>query len=125
MIPINELRIGSWVYDEGGQMKQVSLQDNDFWHTGNFNPIPLTSEILESCGFVERAQHDNDGNERGYYYVNKKGFVLSSDDFGASFYLKGEFKKIKVEYLHTFQNLYFALESEELTINVTADALSS
>jgi hypothetical protein len=100
----NELRIGNWVryHHNGGfiDAQIFHLTDEDI----NVLPIPLSPEIIEKCGF-----EDEYGNGRYYfdgleYYDGKLWFRTS---------------EIKIQYLHQFQNLYFALTGEELEVNLT------
>lgn len=93
-------------------------------------PIVLSPEILEKCGFEKDADFPLEPVANRYslkilgasqwYFVamivnqdtpeNKKGTVIvqyTVQDFGASDNLK---------YLHQLQNLYFALTGEELEI---------
>lgn len=137
MIKANELRIGNWILINGAHYgKVVSIEESrfatynpcnrytdgttgDYWRydTDYVNPIPLTPEILESCGF--KKEFDN-------VYSNKQK-VKDSDLYTlpfALFYHKNQcyhtsdfsrrnnFKPFR--YLHQLQNLYFWLTGEEL-----------
>lgn len=65
--------------------------------------IPLTSEILEKCGFKPFAK---DWVKSGIIiHTRKRGFVIN--------------KRIPIiKSIHQLQNLYFALTGEELTVNL-------
>jgi len=117
----NELRIGNLLM-YGNRMAVVSaifkshfrcesLEQIDFGNSlqSNFQPIPLTPEILEKCGF------DNDDNdflntidERSSLHINleKQRTLIESYD--------GIIKLNNIKHLHQLQNLYFALTGEEL-----------
>jgi len=81
----------------------------------NINPIPLTPEILEKCGFEWSIYHQA---------WHKQGFVfdLSERSVGGFFMhksrLNSEIICPEIQYLHQLQNLYFALTNSELTINL-------
>ena len=131
MIRANELRIGNWIEYDGRYFKIYSIADVfptlDTIEFGigvvdynNINPIPLTPEILEKCGFEKEQRSDYDGE---YFYVWIKNGVdihegNNSKEFNYATYVKGaqcSFKSgIGVKYLHQLQNLYFALAGEEL-----------
>ena len=118
MIQANELRIGNWVYDTrtvGSRVglpvvlnekvvKRILEYDVDY-----YEPIPLTPEILEKCGFekiYESKIHSTYWiNGLSYYYWHERNIQYAS------------FKGLELEskYLHQLQNLYFALTGEELT----------
>jgi hypothetical protein len=77
-------------------------------------PIPLTAELLEKCGF-----------EKDGIYPDGKSFV-----FNGKYYLTGTWFKVhtscgtfkvlneNIEYLHQLQNLIFALTGKELEIKL-------
>jgi len=95
---------------------------NETPFTKDIEPISLTPEILEKCGF------ENDDNLSIRYSLrilddyelvfgrfdfepDRKGIWLDCDD---SFYSKD----LKITYVHQLQNIYFALTGEELQINL-------
>lgn len=128
MIPANELRIGNKVKDRGGKVMTI-----DYWERPGMvaqnvvldgitmhpltemceylQPIPLTPEILERCGF-ERRQTDF-----GIYWKKNnvsireenEGYELFASEWtiGNTFY-----------FLHQFQNILFDLFNEELNIDL-------
>ena len=117
MIAANELRIGNWVmYDNRlFQIEAISrslpcLNTDEFgigvvdWN--NINPIPLTPEILEKCGF------DRNCILKIYQGVNIEW------SYGKEVWLTKEGEVIyefeNTQHLHQLQNLYFALTNEEL-----------
>jgi len=130
MIYANELRIGNWIKDRGGKQWQI-----DSWESQNkvaskmpysgelfgmsiyghplteevdyLQPIPLTPEILEKCGF----EKDNDG------IYSKLGFMFWLDDIGVM-QLALNYSPIcnaPCKYVHQLQNLIHALTGEEIT----------
>jgi len=121
MTNANELRMGSLIEKDNVMYKFLSLEQNHastseyrwYWvetldgklgkyYSSHFNPIPLTPEILEKCGFVSNPYQDR--YEFGDIHVEYCGFRDIC-------WVNG---KPHIEYLHQLQNLYFALTNEEL-----------
>lgn len=151
MIKANELRIGNWLKPifNGTNPKQEPIQVTGMFivqchrlelqeggPNANHEPISLTPEILEECGFVE-----DDTFNIQFKGVAKKAvlkltiprpdgepipndFELTSlwnikdHDIGCDYTVNGFWAGIKIKYLHQLQNLYFALTGEELEINM-------
>jgi hypothetical protein len=87
--------------------------------TAYIDPIPLTPELLERCGFELKTKHSF------WCFRDKMGFGIcmwAEDEPCAGFEKKGCFyfgeNYLAVEYLHDLQNLYFAHTRKELTINL-------
>ena len=81
-----------------------------------YNPIPLTEEWLLKFGFITKGIHYN--FTLGNMEIASAIRVLSTNERG-KFYLDGdipEWMKIKLEYVHQLQNLYFVFAGEELEI---------
>lgn len=149
MIKANELRIGNWVSniktEDFSQFfasvisiekdcVQISRNPDDEAGMNVFlddvhgiEPISLTPEILENCGFVCTSTQLN------YFrkYLNegsKADSCLVKMEFGdlgvtawvafVNRWTMNEFY-VRVKYLHQLQNLYFTLTGEELEINET------
>jgi len=143
MIQANELRRGIFIMDRGNKMWAIDCWESCdkvaakipslgihpvlgemFGHPFTekleyLQPIPLTPEILEKCGF----ENDN-VFEKMFKYLNKS--IYDTDKLT---FRKEEgficFDGIKyrtllkhIIYLHQLQNLYFALTGEELTVNL-------
>jgi hypothetical protein len=109
MINANELRIGNWVKIGHHQTTVFHIiGDEDF-----FEPIPLTPEILEKCGFKEMPSKGFNKVVR----VRLKTIELSVF-LNGNIYLERQGEDIllplKYTHLHQLQNLYFALTGEEL-----------
>lgn len=121
----NELRIGNWVLNASSKTpvqvdsicnKGISLfadccvtggELEVIYSFNDLEPIPLTEEILEKCGFEK-------DEPKGWY---RKGFMDLFD--GNPFhYASGNNLCPDILYLHQLQNLYFALTGEELNINL-------
>lgn len=134
----NELRIGNWIdamkgnfFDRKGFV-QVSSIDNygindwqDMGASGSLlfdyiNGIPLTPEILESCGFEKFSAI---GLLKCYAIMidkeNEIELLITVGQQYAFMELPGwQNQNNKLNYLHQLQNLYFALTGEELTVNL-------
>jgi hypothetical protein len=115
MIKANELRIGNWV--SNGE-KQFTADANVIYDAANFEhyvlePIPLTAEILEKCGFVK----DEDGClKKGYmYWIQKnkeEGFIQIALGYAPLSNL------YHIKHVHQLQNVIFWLMNEEPNINL-------
>lgn len=132
----SELRLGNWVTtterDCECDYQAIGIGEDfvDLHHPYKCDPfkevygveisslrgIPLTEEWLEKFGFDSRPYKD------GYIGkdVGNTDFVLRKPD---TLYVKHNyafefcgFKYTELEYVHSLQNLYFALTGEELTL---------
>lgn len=109
------------VVEVGETMKCIDHDDMDslgFWNIGDFEPIPLTPEILEKCGFKNLHFEYCDGlrltpimiefipdstiSVRIELHEDGEAFVIDRSKF----------------YLHQLQNLFFSLSGEELTVKI-------
>lgn len=128
MLNPNELRIGNWVNDIGGNPAQIIrlAEGKKPLETA----IRITDEILEQCGFVNegkiwndyelwsfKKQHHQDfdiqyshsinGNQKGYRLITEYGRHVNEEG---------------ILYLHELQNLYFALTQQELEVKLKSPA---
>ena len=69
-----------------------------------YEPIPLTPEILETCGFVFESGID--------YVIKETGFAVYFDDGNCE--LANHDYPVHIKHLHQLQNLFFALTGTEL-----------
>ena len=119
-----ELRIGNWLIDkrythdsENGRFK-VHVRDLQYLtdikesNECDFEPIPLTEEILLKCGFKKK---------RGDKFVLPRSFFniwkidnLTQNDYAFCYYCL----QVNLKYLHQLQNLYWCLTGQELEINL-------
>lgn len=108
MIQANELRIGNWVNHVNEYPAQIRAYDFEHSNFHKINPIPLTPEVLEKCGFVGVKSRVNDSIHK----YRKGGIEIFLPEYGFCYY-DGDCWTI-VKSLHQLQNLYFALTGEEL-----------
>lgn len=73
----------------------------------NYSPIRLTEYWLRKFGFERVAPRSGIASS-----FIKNGIRIDISNSGNAYY-----KRITVPYVHTLQNLFFALKQEELTIN--------
>lgn len=120
MVKASEVRIGNWVEHSGGR-KPKMITCEDFWSHYDFqdgkdrfyyyDPIPLTPEILEQCGFEQSNEFDDTFRLNDFDIYYRKGYCeWVVDDRGDT---EGTKPRL-IKYLHQLQNLYFALTNEEL-----------
>ncbi len=119
---IRELRVGNWVdvkYVNGSSnltRTQFNYDLLKYLHLAE--PIPLTPELLERCGF---EKHKN-SNEFWSFYVTKNGIRLSMSHHteksagvvSGCFYWSDDY--IEVNFLHTLQNIIHSLTGTELEV---------
>lgn len=134
-ISANELRIGNWVnfaYKYKGEYLsrpcqvisisegQIIVLDKGVSLASDFQPIPLTPEILGYLGFVDTKARLAGNPDRiiewsnGDYEIIRDGdddyyLVLATDEYGDAI------KTIEIKYAHRLQNVIFALTQTELT----------
>lgn len=121
MINIQELRIGNYLFNKGQPIctvngiyrrDHISVKESylESIHIENFEPIKLTTEILEKWFGFEKIDVD-------YFKLKTESFYCHIDEQGFGFSLEHDNFYI-CEYVHQLQNLYFALMGKEITINV-------
>lgn len=123
-VKASELRIGNFIEAQGKIILVESIHEKglnvystvEYGHTSviepdislsEANPIPLTPEILEKCGFGQSESIHFHGQLRGENHKGVAVVVRYIKDF-----------MIFPQYLHQLQNLYFALTGTELEIKL-------
>ena len=127
MIDPKELRIGNLfeVYDNlFNRVDAISAEKIRFKNSKgtfyiapeNINPIPLTPEILERCGFEDTSGgYRATGSEVVFSkLINQSVKIDLWEQWPTGYSLP--YYGNKLESLHQLQNLYFALTGEELEI---------
>lgn len=126
MIQTNELMLGNYVLHGDKPIKVTGITENRIASFGNetgvrlvfsikvdeIEPIPITEEILEKCGFDKHADlsvnkkecFSNLEDQKILYYEESDCYLL----VGCTRYFK---------YLHELQNIYFLLNKEPLNID--------
>jgi hypothetical protein len=119
-----DVRIGNWVH---AFKTTWQIDETDFVgdKISTYQPIPLTYELLKKSG-AEDVVNSGDPNE----LVRICGFTADLDsrkrkNSNGSWWVEigGDCDSdrnewVEVEYLHTLQNLIYALNKEELEINL-------
>lgn len=114
-----EIRFNNYYLDEKGEVIQFtfSMMDVDMFDV--WKPIELTSSWLERMGF----EKDSEG-----LYLNIKPFPFLYSD--KTLYIhdgrdwNSEIDDV-IKYVHSLQNLIFALTGKELIINFTKEGIKS
>jgi hypothetical protein len=123
MVKANELKIGNWIEFAAFGYYQIAAIGKTwvaldgtgepvihFRHDIELNedvaPIPLTTGILERCGFGQSEVIEVFSKINGRKDEEGKTIVYEKHYSGNT---------IKVEYLHQLQNLVYSLTGEELT----------
>lgn len=127
-----EFRLGNIVQNMEGKMATVQLLDCEYDHdtpirawlidkpalgTSSPKKVPLTKEIAEQLGFqiIDMGDH---------WEFNKSDFQLIQIKVPATGNVLPPFmllhgnvtKRIKVEFVHKLQNLFYEIEGEELIL---------
>jgi hypothetical protein len=125
----SELRIGNLVYKyypSGIEIEAVN-EINSYFVNGigisAIEPIPLTEEWLLKFGFEHQNKYDLESNLYSKKLNSKYCFTIYSKTETLDFKTKFIGWKVlnigfdlKIEHVHSLQNLYHALTGEELTI---------
>lgn len=103
------------------------LKEYGCFRLNQYQPIPLTEEILLKCGF-EKIEYNSEETGYGIEYVlirgGYSGFRLEYyEDFSIGIMGSENDQAVTPNvdvlcYLHQLQNLYFALTGEELKIEL-------
>lgn|SRR5690349_4803511 len=124
MIDEKELRIGNFVLaGELGKPYQIMMGD-EIDNSEYYDPIPLTPEILEQCGFTlsddnRRTYELEKGNCKIIVFIDGSITVTDESYLEVHGICIGGNEKTQ-NYLHQLQNLFFALTGEELKIKELA-----
>lgn len=121
MIDVKEFRLGNYVFYNGeiefihglNYHEDVKLNLHaDIFPIKGIYPIPLTPEWLELCGFIEKSNHNADGDEIEWY-EHPKGILWRE----GIIYLFSDTEKLPhIQYVHQLQNFYRWVTGEELEI---------
>ena len=123
MIEAKELRFGNIVYVDNEKYKIVGIYENriktkrydqisyfPFYHIyldeKFLKPIQLTKDLLMNCGFKLETNKPNQYRYKNRLIIVRDAFFV---DYGTS---------VRIKYLHKLQNFIYALNNEELEINL-------
>jgi len=125
MIKATELRIGNWVnfYNDGVYFQVTEIapaglgvknKDEETWiELDQFDPIPLTPELLGKCGFVQTL------DMFGFEIRNGKTLFI---EIGSKTWINNPygdcFLPYSFQYLHELQNAFPFLTGTELAVNL-------
>lgn len=132
MIHANELRLGNYILHKGGvRILPVKCTFAHFdllakGQTKDMFPIPLKTDIMQKCGFLE--------NNKYYQSPEVREFVLTLPVKGTNTneirayinktetYARATVNELiitnNIHHLHQLQNLYYALTAAELDITL-------
>lgn len=142
MIKVNELRRGNYLFKNGehvivdGYERDTSNNDLitidgscEAYNIADFEPVPLTPDILEKCGFQVNDMEYNPYSrhmymnvvEGTYLHINSSNGSCSIGHYESCVHVDNgtvttTFYIQDVSYLHQLQNLYYSLTGHELTI---------
>ena len=118
MIPVNELRIGNLALLRGIECN-VDIQLLS--RVKELQPIPLTPEVLEKCGF-DRLNKETMAVPSIWHSTYTRVLVKTNFDLqerGSEWYWIEGNTIVELKYLHQLQNLYFALTGKELEVTLS------
>ena len=118
MLQANELRIGNYLQWNGKPFKVNTIFTShvcsETQPLQGYEPIPLTPEILEKCGYKVQCE----------YFFFKKDELIEFEKlkhcYSVRFKQSGmnSLKIAEIKYVHQLQNLIFAVSGNELEINL-------
>jgi hypothetical protein len=92
-------------------LEEVSTYD----FSSDIEPIPVTAEWLLGTGFVDEGPHDN-----GDHFWTQKDLNVGFDGEAFSYYDDWGIHYLGIcKHIHQFQNHFYCLTGEELTIKET------
>lgn len=115
----NELRIGNLVYHEDDMNAPFQIDELYKYDADDYHPIYITEQWLVKFGFknIKGDYYNSSGSIRLMIYAHICDVLIYSDE---DIYGNPQISWIRcseVYFIHSLQNLYFALTGEELTIN--------
>lgn len=97
-------------------IRVIGCSDWIFDDNLNIEPIPLTPEILEKCGFEKYDYYpDCECYKVGNYFVSMSEDIWLHQSIGKK---QAVILRENMSYLHQLQNLYYALTNTELPITL-------
>ena len=130
MIDARELRIGNYIFWNIPQKKgvphriigilerslhTVPISIPDSRDVEEYEPIPLTPELLEKCG-VDTASNETVFKEK-YLTAKNRGIHFFFRNNILEYSTVHSCNKTHIKYLHQLQNLFYCLTGKELEVN--------
>jgi hypothetical protein len=125
-----ELRIGNYLKNDVVVKIDAKIIFNIWAEAEDYEPIPITEEWILKFGFEMFDYLVSDVFDDDFVYIayklmlkNKKSYYTICNrrtdyfDFCLKVIWAEEIQLSAIKYVHELQNLYFALEGEELEIN--------
>ena len=125
-----ELRIGNYLKNDVVVKIDAKIIFNIWAEAEDYEPIPITEEWILKFGFEMFDYLVSDVFDDDFVYIayklmlkNKKSYYTICNrrtdyfDFCLKVIWAKEIQLSAIKYVHELQNLYFALEGEELEIN--------
>lgn len=113
MIKSNDLRLGNWV-SNGNPVRVTfymldndSFFGNDYEYDIDYDPIPLTPEVLDKCGCVRSKDPETWHHPSGISLTR-----ISNGKFFTNGFKDGHY----IEYLHQYQNTIYWATGQELKV---------
>lgn len=114
-----DLRIGNIIYNTKGQVDVVNLDAlkyiQDYERIHQASEVSLTGEWMHDFGFSSSFTTDPQERPASKKYEINNFTIYQVDEDKQEFVFFAEKHSIDVKYVHQLQNLYFALNGEELT----------
>ena len=109
----SDLRIGNWVFDSEGFDYQIQGYELYVNLVEDFKPIPLSEEWLERLGFEYNKYYQNFRIKEGEYfnsikYIDDEWCYNNCESDAGCYFVT------TVQYVHELQNLYHAINKDEL-----------
>lgn len=138
-ISANELMLGNWVYLKFNTptLDRVSyISDNTIglanyggeWELSEIEPIPLSAELLEKCGFVKHLdgmmykweskdfkEHAENGEAYPHLNMYLRRHLIPDNSYCFAY---NNYRSYPFQYLHQLQNLALLLTGQQLTIEL-------
>lgn len=128
-----ELRIGNIISFKGlwsRAITEIYKDSVDFGLKGVYplsecNPIPLSPDILEKCGFVDNERQMatcytkkiSCGERREYSIKEMYSYIYEDGNCKVFYSVNNSTCSVGVKYVHELQNLVFCLTGHEIELN--------
>jgi hypothetical protein len=114
-----ELRIGNWFANREGGFQQATIENLEYLANDKFKPhqsmqpISLTEKIIKGCkGITDNGLNGCEfdlGGGSVLWFLDPEWFIANPDSVNSNLATP-----VNLPYVHSLQNLYFALTGKEL-----------